>query len=329
MAGNEVKLTNGGRWTAQQFLDHFFKPNASGTPVPVVEQPAPVAVDMPWYMSEGPGRYYNPSMFPIIDSVVDRRDLAPGTYDIWELAPLGRHDPSVKARIPHYFTDPGSQDYKTRALVFGEESARLSGKVVVNPDGSKTFEKVEIKPFDTDFDFRNNNSGILVEAARERMRRKFDPENHGTSYHIEYRGHGRLGEPGADRGIGRVYHPFTDAQLSAARRREFAYPGRTPPGLLPSFTAAPPPAINEHRQYLDQINSRMQAPAIASAVPAQAGASTVDGNSSPPPIADWIASLAGVDPRNPTQSQHSVVGTVGSNPTAQRRLPPWVFLGFP
>ena len=62
-------------------------------------------------------------------------------------------------------------------------------------------------------------------------------------------------EPSSDRGIGRVYHPFTASQLSAALRKEFVYPGSTPPGLLPSFTAAPPPAINEHLQYLDQANA--------------------------------------------------------------------------
>lgn len=74
MSGNEVKLTNGDRWTAQQFLDHYFKPTASGNPVPVAGRPAPVAVDMCWYMTEGPGRYYHPGMFPIIDGLIDRRD---------------------------------------------------------------------------------------------------------------------------------------------------------------------------------------------------------------------------------------------------------------
>jgi hypothetical protein len=89
-------------------------------------------------MSEGPGRYYHPGMFPIIDSVLDRRDLAPGTYDLWKLAPLNERDPSVKAGIMHYSTDLGSGDFKTRALVFGGESARIFGDVVVNPDGTKT-----------------------------------------------------------------------------------------------------------------------------------------------------------------------------------------------
>jgi hypothetical protein len=80
MSGNRVKLTNGDRWTAQQFLDHYFKPAAPST--------SAVAVDMPWYMSDGPGRYYHPGMFPIIENTINRRDLAPGRYKLWELAPL-------------------------------------------------------------------------------------------------------------------------------------------------------------------------------------------------------------------------------------------------
>lgn len=92
-------------------------------------------------------------MFPIIDSVLGRRDLAPGTYDRWKLAPLNERDPSLKAGIAHYLTDLESGDFKTRALVFGDESARISGDVVVNPDGSKTFKRVEIRPLDTDLIF--------------------------------------------------------------------------------------------------------------------------------------------------------------------------------
>ncbi len=45
MSGNEVKLTNGDRWTWQNFLDHYYEPTASGTPVPVARRPLPVTVD--------------------------------------------------------------------------------------------------------------------------------------------------------------------------------------------------------------------------------------------------------------------------------------------
>ena len=281
---------------------------------------------MPWYMSEGPGRYYHPGMFPIIDSVLDRRDLAPGTYDLWKLAPLKERDPSVKAGITHYRTDLGSGDFKSRALVFGDESARISGDVVVNPDGTKTFKRVEIRPLDTDFDFRHNNwKRLHVELAREAARQKYDRENWGTSFDIEYRGHGRLDEPGPDRGIGRVYHPFTDAQLKAARQKELAYPGSVPPGLLPNFTAAPPPAINEHLQYLNQASG--SAHAATPAAPTAKFVPSANRNSLPSDVGNWIASLAGVDPTNPTQPQQSTIGASGGNPTPQRLLPPWVFFG--
>jgi hypothetical protein len=119
------------------------------------------------------------------------------------------------------------------------------------------------------FDFRHNNwKRLHVELAREAARQKYDPENWGTSFDIEYRGQGRLDEPGPDRGIGRIYHPFADGQLRAARQKEPAYPGSGPPGLLPSFTAAPPPAIKEHLRNLDQANaSQAQAPGAGAVVP--------------------------------------------------------------
>jgi hypothetical protein len=268
-------------------------------------------------------------MFPIIDSILDRRDLAPGTYDLWKLAPLNERDPSVKAGITHYGADLSSGDFKTRALVFGDESARISGDFVVNPDGTKTFKRVEIRPLDTNFDFHHNNWGRPpIELAREAARRKYDRENWGKSFDIEYRGHGRLDEPGTDRGIGRIYHPFTDAQLKAARQKELAYPGSAPPGLLPSFTAAPSPALKEYLQYLDQVNgSQAQASGTGAVVP-PFGPPT---NPTPLPsgVAGWIASMAGVDPTNPTQPQQGADGASGRNPTSQRLLPPWVFFGSP
>lgn len=327
MSGNEVKLTNGKRWTSQDFVDHYLSARVSGTPTPVGNVPAPVPVDMPWYMSEGPGRYYHPGMFPIIDSLIDRRDLAPGTYDLWSLAPLKEEDPSVKAEIPHYFTDPGSKDYKTRALVFGDESARISGEVVVNPDGTKTFKKVEIRPWDTDFDFNHNNwKRLHVEIPRAVARPIYDPESQGTSYKIQYRGHGQFDRPSSDRGIGRTYHPFTGAQLKIARQKEFVYPGSAPAGLLPSFTAAPPPAMKEHLQYMDRANaSQAQAPGAGAMVP-PFGPSTNPGPL-PSGVAGWVASMAGVDPANPTQPQQGALGTPADKPTPQRLLPPWVFLG--
>lgn len=113
-----------------------------------------------------------------------------------------------------------------------------------------------------------------------------------------------------DRGIGRTYHPFTDAQLSAARRKEFAYPGSSPAGMLPSFTAAPPPAIKEHRQYLDQTSAgQAQAPGASAAMPPFGNLANPNSLSSG--VADWIASMASVDPKNLALRQQSLLGALG------------------
>ena len=322
MNRNEVRLRNGQRWSAEDFIDHYKRPTASGTPTPVTGPPEPVDVDMSWYMGDGPGRYYHPGMFPIMHQIIDNRNLVPGTYDLEKLA---TDKELLKAGISHYGLDARSTDFPLRALVFGNESAKISGRVIVNKDGSKTFEKVEIRPFDTNFDFEHNTWDPLLEGAREVGRRKYDPENYGRRFEIQYRGGGRFDEPSSDRGIGRVYHPFTASQLSGALRKDSVYPGNTPPGLLPSFTAAPPPAINEHLQYLDQT-SASQAPARGSGAVQPFGYPT---NPNPPPggVAGWVTSMAGVDPTNPTQPQQSVIGASGGNPTPQKLLPPWVFFG--
>ena len=63
-----------------------------GTPTPVGLPPARVPVDMSWYMGEGPGRFYHPGMFGIVNQIMARRDLAPGNYNLWDLAPDKKDD---------------------------------------------------------------------------------------------------------------------------------------------------------------------------------------------------------------------------------------------
>jgi len=298
MAGNEVRLANGQRWTAQQFVDHYFEPSASGTPTPVAGHPAPVDVDRSWYMDEGPGRYYHPGMFPIIDRLIKRRDLAPRTYDLLDFVPnRDEKDPSLTAGISHYIKDMSSEDYPLRALLFGNESAKISGQVEVNADGSKTFKQIEIRPWDTNFDFEHNTWNVPLEAAREIARRTYDPENLGTSYDIQYRG------PGPNRGSGRIYDPFTDSQLKAALHKEFVYPRSAPPWLLPSIAGKPSlPYVEEYRQYLDHANSDQSRTSASNARTFATRFVSPDiRNSSGNNMINWIAALAGVDPLNPTQ----------------------------
>lgn len=193
--------------------------------------PEPVDVDRSWYMDEGPGRYHHPGMFPIIKRIVATRNLAPGTYDLQDFVPSrNERDPLLATGLSNYTTDMLSSDYGLRSFVFGNESARISGQVVVNPDGSKMFKQIEIRPLDINFDFEPNTdphtNNKLLEGARAIARRIYDPNNQGVSYDIQYRG------PGPGYGNGRLYNPFTDAQLGEALQKSA---GR-PPGLLPSIT---------------------------------------------------------------------------------------------
>jgi hypothetical protein len=299
MTESTARLTNGQRWSARHFVDHYFRPSASGVPTPVPGPPAPVDVDRSWYMDEGPGRYYHPGMFPVMHQILNNRNLAPGTYDLKDFVPnRNEKDPLLSARVSNYTTDIRSDDYLLRALVFGNESATISGKVGVDPNGSKTFKQVEIRPWDTNFDFDHNTVNIPLEAAREVARRIYDPEEQGVSYQIQYRA------PGPEHGTGRIYDTFSDSQLNAALRKEFINPGSAPPWLLPSVTGkAPLPFVNEHREYLGQPNgSNAQASASAAGVPTPSAVTPVSQNSSDGEIGDWVASLAGVARLNPTQS---------------------------
>ena len=296
-------------------------------------------------MSEGPGRYYHPGMFPIITDIIDRRDLAPGTYNLWDLAPGHERDESVKASVSHYFTDLNSEDYKTRALVFGNESARISGMVDVNHDGSKTFHGVEIRPFDTDFNFDPKKAGMFTETARARAKQLYDPYNQGASYDIPFSGNGR------------TYEPFTDSQLRAALQREFVHPGSGPPYLLPSAADSTPPFLKNYLEYLNRVGTPATPPDdgtpeipgdnSASASSRGCGGQSAGGSFgrcgrtcsevrfirkqklSQSGIANWIAGIAGVDPANPTQPAPQpadrLPGLVSNEPTPDWPFPPPIF----
>jgi len=304
MTESTVRLTNGQRWTQKKFLDHYIGSTVSGTPTPVGDVPTPVDVDKSWYMAEGPGRYYHPGMFPIINWILNNRSLAPGTYD---LATLAKRDSDIKARISNYDRDVRSPDYLLRANVFGNESAKISGRVIVGRDGSKTFRQIEVQPMDTNFDFQHNTWGLALEPAREVARRIYDPENKGISYDIQYRGPseapGQYRGPSEALGKGRVYDTFTDSQLNGALRKAAVYPDRMPAGLLSSVTGKPElPFVDEHRRYLNQASggqppaSAANAGTFAARFPSPASG-ILPGND----MTNRVAGLAGIDPMNPTR----------------------------
>ena len=255
-------------------------------------------------MAEGPGRYYHPGMFPIINWILNNRSLAPGTYD---LATLAKQDSDIKAHISNYDRDVRSPDYLLRANVFGNEGAKISGRVVVGRDGSKTFRQIEVQPMDTNFDFQHNTWGLALEPAREVARRIYDPENKGISYDIQYRGPseapGQYRGPSEALGKGRVCDTFTDSQLDGALRKAAVYPDRMPAGLLSSVTGKPElPFVDEHQRYLDQVNGgQLPSSAASAATFAARFPSPAGGFPSGNDMTHWVAGLAGVDPRSPAQ----------------------------
>jgi hypothetical protein len=173
---------------------------------------------------------------------------------------------------------------------------------------------------DSNFDFEHNTLNPLVEIPRELERRRYDPENLGAKYDIEYRG------PGPNRGAGRIYDPFTAAQLNAALRK----PGRRRPGLLSSITGKPPlPYASEHLQYLETNPASPQAGSLAAGAPAAPFVSPIGRNASDDGIANWVAAMAGIDPANPMQptpqQSDKLRGLVSNEPMPDWPFPPSLY----
>ena len=312
-----AKLANGQYWTAQKFQDHSFEQGSPGQP------PSPVDVDRNWYMSkEGPGRYYHPGMFPIIQGVAKRQDLAPGVYDLRDfVANRDANAPALKASISHYTTDPLSRDHWQRLFVFGDESARISGRVVVGSDGSKRFEGIEIRPFDTDFDYRYNSRNPLIEAGRAIGKLVNDPFGRGLPYDIRYVAPGFGTGPDEDRGHGRLFDPFTMDQLQAAEKQRNERSYRAPPWLLPSIVGKDPvPYLKEYQQYENGLYPR-ENPIMNSATENGLPADSTSYPESPSNIGGWVAGLAGVDPDSPMNP--------ASQPPQDEQLSPFIDKGPP
>src|SRR6266568_6315065 len=67
-------------WSANQVLQYY-----QTAPVGPDGRTAPLQIDATWYMSDGPGRFYDPAQFPIVQELFDgtiRPD--PGVYDLYQ-----------------------------------------------------------------------------------------------------------------------------------------------------------------------------------------------------------------------------------------------------
>src|SRR5262249_43450274 len=142
-------------WSANQVLGYYRNAPAGANGN---TQPLPISSD--WYMSDnGPGRFYNPSMFPVVQSLFDGTiQLQPGSYNIGDVA--AQSGSSVSAKLDQYFTATGSSDYEMRALIFGETSAKIFGTVNVDQNGTITLQDVTIAPYNDQFNFLVNKDWL-------------------------------------------------------------------------------------------------------------------------------------------------------------------------
>jgi hypothetical protein len=164
-------------WSANQVIEYY-----QNTPANAQGNTPPLPISSDWYMSsDGPGRFYNPSQFPVVQGLFDGTiQPPPGTYTLDSLAT--QYGSSINAKLNQYFTDVGSDDYTTRALIFGETSAKISGTANVSDDGTVTLQNVTIVPYDDQFNFLVNKDyftpeGYLANTFNYDVESFFDANN--------------------------------------------------------------------------------------------------------------------------------------------------------
>ena len=119
-------------------------------------------IDVNEYMKYGAGRFCSAADFSFFDSFFEEKDIKAGVYDFSSMYPILRPEKKdeIKTKgvpkqedfntaIYQYYIEPGSNDFITRAFVFGSTSftADLDEiRFVVNEDGSKEIRGLKIYP---------------------------------------------------------------------------------------------------------------------------------------------------------------------------------------
>jgi hypothetical protein len=182
-----VKLNDGTFVTGRQIAE-IYTSNSSGNAI--------IRIDPTWYMSDGPGRYFNPEMIRGNAALALRTQLV-GTYNLTQI--LSQDE--LSGSLSHYTTDVGSSDYIGRSFIFGGSSFRITGGTVSSDgSGNLTFSNVIIKPLDDNFDFNFSYKGgaalLFFEGIGYALNRRIDPNGVGRSVNLEFRESGETNTQG-------------------------------------------------------------------------------------------------------------------------------------
>ncbi len=142
-------------------------------------------------------------MFKAVRDALSRY-LRPGTYSLDDLYP----EDDLKVSIQHYLLDNLSRDWLSRARIYGGESARISGSVDVDQNGNRTFRNVEIRPYDSDFQFGRSNKPFGFQSIANFWRDHIDPYGTGRDFDLNCRGTGKVHHPFSDEDLARALAPF-------------------------------------------------------------------------------------------------------------------------
>lgn len=162
-----------------------------------------IVLDTNKYMSEGAGRFVSAADFTLFRDFFSH-DMKSGNYDfssMWNILRSGRVDPSQNKElnpdgtkkykfetvVSQYTKGIGSNDYLTRAFIFGSTSFTIDFNTiqfVVNPDGSKEIRGLKIIPIEDNFDFVSNN--FAAEIFNNMKNSTIDPSGIGRKVPIKF-----------------------------------------------------------------------------------------------------------------------------------------------
>lgn len=124
--------------------------------------PFQLVVAAPSYMSDGPGRFVKPAMFALITNffnsdIFNQTGGVRTTYTAQQM--LSIVGGSLFTSIQQYNYDDAKHDIAERTYVWNSTSFGISpdATFVVEADGTRHIENLQIRPADDNFDFSSGN----------------------------------------------------------------------------------------------------------------------------------------------------------------------------